>query len=237
MEDKNQPVAQRGQIWVIEDDPSIGPSLQRTLTAEGYSVSLAASGAKARSLDGEPDLVLLDLGLPDIDGVDLCRELRRDHPGVRVLMLTARTTEMDVVLGLDAGAVDYLTKPFRLAELLARVRVQLRERAEPASDPPKDSITVGDLEIDPAARRAWVGGTEVELRTKEFDLLLRLAREPGTVVRREDLMSDVWDENWFGSTKTLDTHMASLRRHLGEEDAETSRIATVRGVGYRLEAT
>jgi DNA-binding response OmpR family regulator len=136
------------------------------------------------------------------------------------------------VIGLDAGAVDYVSKPFRLAELLARIRVHLR-RASVGSGPPV--ITVGDVTVDVESRRAWCDGQEIELRAKEFDLLALLVRHAGKVVTREQLMCEVWDEHWFGSTKTLDVHLASLRRRLGEEPGQPSRIATLRGVGYRYE--
>lgn len=215
-------------IWLVEDDPSIGPGLVRTLEAEGYNVNLARTVAESGSLIGEPDLLLLDLGLPDGDGLDLCRRLAHRHPGMRTVILTARTGEIDVVLGLDSGAIDYITKPFRLSELLARIRAQLRDRGP-------ESVRVGNLVIAKGPRRVRLDDDEVDLRPKEFDLLLRLAIEAGTVVRREVLMSDVWDEHWFGDTKTLDVHIAALRRRLGEAPGQPSRITTVRGVGYRLE--
>jgi DNA-binding response OmpR family regulator len=221
-------------IWVVEDDISIGPGLVRTLEAEGHAVAWARTITEAGTFEGAPELVLLDLALPDGDGLDLCTQLIGRHPDVRIIILTARASEVDVVLGLDSGAVDYVTKPFRLAELLARVRAQLRGRGA-VPEPGGSTIGVGDLVIDPAARKLWLGGREIELRAKEFDLILRLAQEPGAVVRREVLMADVWDEHWFGTTKTLDVHMAALRRHLGEAPGEPSRITTVRGVGYRLE--
>ncbi|MFN8052132.1 MAG: response regulator transcription factor [Acidimicrobiales bacterium] len=221
-------------IWVVEDDASIGRGLIRALEADGHTVELAPSAEAARALTSEPAVVLLDLGLPDADGIDLCREVLAAHPGTRVMMLTARDTEMDIVVGLDAGAIDYLTKPFRLAELMARVRAQLRSGASGPA-PTEDVIEVADLRIELRGRRVFVGGASVDLRAKEFDLLARLASEPGSVIGRETLMSDVWDEHWFGSTKTLDVHMASLRRHLGEDPGSTSRITTIRGVGYRLE--
>ena len=145
-------------------------------------------------------------------------------------MLTARDEELDIVVGLDAGAVDYITKPFKLAELLARVRAQLRRQAALARH---DAMT-GPLRLDPAARRVWLHDVELSLRAKEFDLLVRLATNVGEVVTREDLMSDVWDEHWFGSTKTLDFHIAALRRKIDDAGA-SSRITTLRGVGYRLE--
>jgi DNA-binding response OmpR family regulator len=215
-------------IWLVEDDPSIGAGLFRTLEAEGHGVELARSVAEAEALCGDPDLLLLDLGLPDGDGLDLCRRLSQRHPGLRTIIVTARTGEIDVVLGLDAGAIDYITKPFRLSELLARIRAQLRDRRP-------ERLSVGDLVIEPGPRRVRVADDEVDLRPKEFDLLLRLATDAGTVVHREVLMNDVWDEHWFGDTKTLDVHIAALRRRLGEAPGQPSRIATVRGVGYRLE--
>jgi DNA-binding response OmpR family regulator len=215
-------------IWLVEDDPSIGPGLARTLTAEGHDVAWARTAGEARALVGDPDLLLLDLGLPDGDGLDLCRTLSDRHPRMRTVIITARTGEIDVVLGLDAGAIDYIAKPFRLSELLARIRAQLRDRGG-------DRIAIGDLVIDLGARRVRLGGDEVDLRPKEFDLLARLAADAGVVVHREELMSDVWDEHWFGDTKTLDVHIAALRRRLGEAPGASSRISTVRGVGYRLE--
>ncbi|WP_245160814.1 response regulator transcription factor [Blastococcus sp. CT_GayMR16] len=223
------------RILVVEDDPLIGASLQRALDAHGYFADWVTDGAAALAAarSARPSLVLLDLGLPDTDGVDLARTLLTLDPTLPVVMLTARTEEADMVTGLHAGAVDYVTKPFRLAELLARVQAHLRtaERRESTAR----VITVGDLRLDIGARRLWVGGEEVELRAKEFDLLTRLAREPGQVVTRQQLLTDVWDEHWYGSTKTLDVHVAGLRRRLGERPGAPSRITALRGVGYRLE--
>jgi DNA-binding response OmpR family regulator len=215
-------------IWLVEDDPSIGPGLVRTMEAEGHDVEWATSVAEADALVGDPDLLLLDLGLPDGDGLDVCRRLSERHPQMRTIILTARRGEIDVVLGLDAGAMDYISKPFRLSELLARVRAQLRDRSQ-------DRVALGDLLIEIGPRRVRIRGEEVELRPREFDLLARLAADAGSVVHREVLMSDVWDEHWFGGTKTLDVHIAHLRRRLGEAPGQPSRITTVRGVGYRLE--
>jgi DNA-binding response OmpR family regulator len=173
--------------------------------------------------------VLLDLGLPDIDGLDVCRQLHRSDSSLDIVMLTARDEELDVVVGLDAGAVDYIAKPFTLAELLARIRAQLRRND--ARQPPG---VVSGVSIDGKARRAWLDGAEIELRAKEFDLLARLVAEAGQVVSRETLMADVWDTNWFGSTKTLDFHIGALRRKI-DTPGDPSRITTVRGVGYRYE--
>jgi len=214
--------------WLVEDDPSIGASLVRTLQAEGYAVEWARTVAEAEMLPGSPDLLLLDLGLPDGDGLDLCRRLSGRHTRMRTIILTARTSEIDVVLGLDAGAIDYISKPFRLSELLARTRAQLRDRHG-------ERIAVGDLVVEKDARRAYLAGREIDLRPKEFDLLVRLAVDAGSVVHRHVLLHDVWDEHWFGDTKTLDVHIAALRRRLGEAPGQTSRITTVRGVGYRME--
>ncbi|MBV9921409.1 MAG: response regulator transcription factor [Pseudonocardia sp.] len=225
------------QILVVEDDETIGDALRTSLHAHGHSVRWERTGRSA--LTGPPaDLVLLDLGLPDLDGVEVCRQLRTRQPAAVLVILTARTEEMDVVVGLEAGADDYLTKPIRLAELHARVRAHLRRDAAVA--PEEQAAPIGDLVVDPAARRVTVAGVELTMRAKEFDLLARLAANPGRAVSRETLMTDVWDENWFGSTKTLDVHVAALRRKLadaaGDNPARVPTIVTLRGHGYRLEA-
>ena len=220
------------RLLVVEDDPTIGATLVRALEAHGYTVQWCQTGESALAVCGAADLVVLDLGLPDIDGVDVCRRIRQCDDSLPVIMLTARQSDVDVVVGLEAGAVDYVRKPFALNELIARIRVHLRLVA-PTTDP---TMEVGDVRADPESRRAWVNGTEVELRAKEFDLLALLMREAGRVVTRDRLMSEVWDEHWFGSTKTLDVTMASLRRKLGEGVGETSRITALRNVGYRYES-
>jgi DNA-binding response OmpR family regulator len=219
-------------ILIVEDDEGIGANLQRALSTETTSVAWARTAASALAMAHEqpPDLVLLDLGLPDGDGVDVCRALIVEQPALPIIILTARDTEIDVVVGLDSGAVDYVTKPFRLAELSARVRTHLRRTVH--SD---EHIVVGELVIDRAARRAVVAGTNVDLRAKEFDLLACLAEVAGTALRREELMTEIWDEHWFGSTKTLDVTVSSLRRKLDDAKADAVSITTLRGVGYRLE--
>jgi DNA-binding response OmpR family regulator len=230
-----------GNVLIVEDHELIGSSLRRALQANGYQTTVAATLADATdTIDtAAPDLVVCDLGLPDGDGLDLIDRLRDQHPRLPVLVLTARDEEADVVAGLAAGAVDYVTKPFRLAELLARIAAHLRHRravdAVDTATAGNEVLSVGDIEIRVGARRVLVAGIEVVLRPKEFDLLVRLAADAGRVVRREDLMSDVWDEHWWGSTKTLDVHLNALRRHLGEQPGSPSRITAVRGIGYRLD--
>ena len=229
------------QVLIVEDDEEISDLLASGLTTAGHHVRQAGNGRDALVLaeDPPPDLVLLDLGLPDVDGVDVCRTLRASHADAVIVIVTARRDEIDVIAGLDAGADDYLRKPFSLAELLARLRAHLR-RVEPGADAP-EQIAIGDLQIDLSGRRCYVAGHEVTLRRKEFDLLVRLAREPGKALSRETLMSDVWDENWFGPTKTLDVTMATLRRRLEAAAAEAGgsaslpAVTTVRGHGYRLD--
>jgi DNA-binding response OmpR family regulator len=223
------------KVLVVEDDEAIARGLSAALRTQGFGVVHAATGAEAlaRAADA-PDLVLLDLGLPDLDGVEVCRRLRAEWPYLPIVVLTARHAEVDVVLGLDAGADDYVTKPFGLAELLARVRAHLR-RTRPTEDA---VLAIGDVEIDRDARRVRVRGQEIELRAREFELLAFLMTEAGNAVTRERIMSEVWDEHWFGSTKTLDMHISSLRRKLGDradDDGPAAHITTLRGVGYRYE--
>ncbi len=222
------------RLLLVEDDPGIGAGLVRALSSQAYRTTWCRTAAEALAhpLD-TVDLVLLDLGLPDLDGLELCRRLRREAPAVPILMLTARGSETDVVVGLDAGADDYLVKPFRLAELLARLRAHTRRLTEHAGT--HDMLESGELHVDVAARRVALRGLPLDLRPKEFDLLVALLRCAGRAVTRERLMDQVWDEHWFGSTKTLDVHIAALRQRLGESGPEGSRITTLRGVGYRFE--
>ena len=196
---------------------------------------VARTGAEAMTLitQLEPDVVLLDLSLPDGDGRDICRRLRLESD-VPIIMVTASGTVTDRVVGLELGADDYVVKPFATGEVIARIRAVLRRGRGGTGD---GTITIQDLRIDLGARRVWAADQELELTRKEFDLLARLARDAGRVVTRESLMSDVWDLNWFGSTKTLDVHIAWLRRKLGDDPVRPTYIHTVRGVGFRLATT
>lgn len=224
------------RILFVEDEPSISEPFAKALVREGFEPVTARSAQEALALAEriEPDLVLLDLALPDGDGRDVCRELRR-RSDVPIVMLTARGTETDRVVGLELGADDYVVKPFSGPEVIARIRAVLRraQRGEPPAEP---VVCVGDLELDVEARRVRLAGRELELARKEFDLLAELARNAGRVITREDLMSRVWDENWFGSTRTLDVHVGLLRKKLGDDPASPRFIQTVRGVGFRLES-
>jgi DNA-binding response OmpR family regulator len=217
-------------VLLAEDDPAISEPLARALRREGYEVGVAADGPgtleAARA--GGIDLIVLDIGLPRIDGLEVCRRIRSAGQSVPVLILTARADEVDTVIGLDAGADDYVTKPFRLAELLARVRALLRRGAS-------ETKVVQGVRIDSDARRAWLEDDEIELTSKEFDLLALLVAEAGKVVTREQIMRQVWDSKWWGSTKTLDMHVSWLRRKLGDDAHSPQFITTVRGVGFRFE--
>ena len=216
-------------VLVVEDDDAIASGLLRVLQGQGYAATRLASGAPAvRAAGPDVGLVVLDLGLPDVDGIDVCRDLRAARPDLAILILSARDRELDVVAGLDAGADDYLVKPFRLSELLARIRAHLRRGAQSAA--PADEIRAGAIVVAVSARRAWRGDDELTLRPKEFDLLALLAANAGRVVTRQRIMERVWDTAWLGSTKTLDMHIHALRRQVGADS-----ITTLRGIGYRLE--
>ena len=214
------------RVMLVEDDRDIAEPLARALGREGYEVQAAGDGRVALEsvLDAPPDLIILDIGLPGMNGLDVCRHVRAVRPQVPILMLTARDGELEMVAGLDAGADDYVTKPFRLSVLLARVRAMLRRTAP-------TELAAADVRVDDGSRRAWRGERELDLSPKEFDLLALLVREAGRAVTRERIMDEVWDVNWFGSTKTLDMHMSWLRRKLGEPPL----ISTVRRVGFRFE--
>ena len=227
------------RVLFVEDEQNIYEPFSKALAREGFEPVVARTAARALELadDGDFAIVLLDLTLPDGDGRDVCRALRR-RSSVPILMLTARGTEADRIVGLELGADDYVVKPFSGAEVIARIRAILRRSTTPpASDePPPGPIAIGGLEVDVAARRVRLDGEELQLSRKEFDLLAELVRHAGRVVTREQLMDRVWDENWFGSTKTLDVHVRWLRRKLGDDPAQPRYLHTVRGVGFRFTA-
>jgi DNA-binding response OmpR family regulator len=217
------------RLLVVEDDEGIAAPLVAGLAREGFDVRHVTTGIAALAAE-LPDVVLLDLRLPDIDGFDVCRSLRSRSATLPILILSARTSETDRVLGLELGADDYVPKPYGLREVIARVRAVLRRAA--AGSESSELRQVGELTIDRRRRRVFVGSREVTLTVKEFDLLSALADDPGAVVARQDLLERVWDMNWYGPTKTLDVHMSSLRRKLGDPGL----VETVRGVGFRLAA-
>jgi DNA-binding response OmpR family regulator len=215
------------KLLIVEDEDAIAVPLAEGLEREGFEVSRVATGADALAAP-EPDLVLLDLRLPDVDGFTVCREIRA-RSDVPIIVVTAKGEEVDRVVGLELGADDYVVKPFGLRELVARIRAVSR-RTGSRGEPPATSVVVGPLEVDVRARRALLGGDELQLTAKEFDLLVVLAREPGAVVSRQRLLEEVWHTTWYGSGKTIDVHVASLRKKLGDP----GWIETVRGIGLRL---
>ena len=221
-------------ILFVEDEDGIADPFSSALHRAGFRTIRAANirSALAQLNSVDPDLILLDLTLPDGDGRDVAVEARRqgDTP---IIMLTARGTEADRVIGLETGADDYVVKPFSSAEVIARIRAVLRRSASGQKQPP-EPVEIGDLRIDPTSRQVTVDGITVELTRKEFDLLALLAAHEDEVLSRETIMSEIWDTNWFGSTKTLDVHVSSLRRKLGEDPANLRYLHTVRGVGLRL---
>ena len=213
-------------ILVVEDEDAIADPLVAGLRREGYDVSRTATGEGA--LGASPaDLVLLDLRLPDIDGLDVCRQLR-ERSRVPIIVLTARGEEADRVVGLELGADDYVVKPYGLRELIARIRAVTRRAG--SFDGTVGPLRAGELEVDERARRATLAGRELELTPKEFELLAALARDPGAAISRQRLLAEVWQTSWYGSSKTIDVHVAALRRKLGD----SGWIETVRGVGFRL---
>lgn len=212
---------------MVEDEDAIADPLVAGLRREGYDVSRVATGESA--LEAAPaDLVLLDLRLPDIDGLDVCRQLR-ERSRVPIIVVTARGEEADRVVGLELGADDYVVKPYGLRELIARIRAVMRRAASLGTS---GTLRVDGLEVDERARRAILDDSELELTPKEFDLLAALARDPGAAISRQRLLAEVWQTSWYGSAKTIDVHVAALRRKLGDP----GWIETVRGVGFRLRA-
>jgi two-component system response regulator RegX3 len=216
-------------ILVVEDEDAIAEPLVGGLRREGYDVTRVATGNAA--LEAAPsDLVLLDLRLPDIDGFDVCRALR-ERSRVPIIVVTARGEEADRVVGLELGADDYIVKPYGLRELIARIRAVTRRTSSLGAT--GDALRIGGLEVDERSRRATLDGRELELTPKEFELLATLARDPGAAVTRQRLLAEVWQTNWYGSSKTIDVHVAALRKKLGDP----GWIETVRGVGFRLRQT
>lgn len=221
-------------VLLVEDDPAIAQPLTRALQREGYDVRPAPTGGAAVAAFGENGaeitMVILDLGLPDLDGLEVCRRIRAAGKDLPVLMLTARTDEADFVVGLDAGADDYVAKPFRMAELLARVRALLRRRV-PAL------MEIGGVRVETGSRRVEVDGVEVTLSNKEFELLRVMMSRAGQVVTREEILAEVWNDPTMKTSKTLDMHMSWLRRKIARPHADGAdqRISTVRGVGFRFE--
>jgi DNA-binding response OmpR family regulator len=217
-------------VLLVEDDEPVAESLRRGLTRYGFAVDWVTTGAAALAHPGPYDVVLLDLGLPDTDGLDVCKALR-ERGSVPIIVISARSDETDRVVGLELGADDYVSKPFGVREVIARIRAVMR-RVQPrtAAGAPADRYGAR-LTIDRKAARVHVDGTEIPLAPKEYDLLAFLTEEPGALMSREQIMEAVWDANWFGPTKTLDVHVAALRRKF----AGVLAIAAVRGVGFRLE--
>lgn len=221
-------------VLLAEDDEAIATPLSRALGREGYSVTVENFGPAVlqRALGGDHDLLILDLGLPGMDGLEVCRQVRERGADLAVLMLTARTDEVDFVVGLDAGADDYVGKPFRLAELLARVRALLRR-----SGIGDETVEIGGVRLEPQARRVLVNGHEVNLANKEYELLKVLIDRAGQVVPREIILREVWGDADLRGSKTLDMHMSWLRRKIGDEGPVVQRrIVTIRGVGFRFNA-
>jgi DNA-binding response OmpR family regulator len=215
------------RILVVEDDPSIAEPLVSGLTRHGFEPTLVRNGRSALEAAGDADLILLDLGLPDLDGSEVCRLLRQTT-AVPIIVVSARSDEVDRVLLLETGADDYVVKPFGLRELVARIRAVARRTG--GGDTAVPDLVVGPLVVGVRTHEVHVGDEPVELTPKEFDLLAYLASDPGAALTRRDILEEVWDPNWYGSAKTLDVHVASLRRKLGHPEW----IQAVRGVGFRL---
>jgi DNA-binding response OmpR family regulator len=223
------------QVLIIEDDDRIRPLLMRSLDQRGYAVDSAVTGMQGlqRAIETRPDLVILDLGLPDVDGRQVLSMLRAVSE-VPVIVASARDDDPSLVGCLDAGADDYVIKPYTTAQLEARIRAVLRRTA--GGRTPRQNLVVGGLELDIAARRTTLDGVPVELSPREFDLLRHLAERAGEVVTKKELLSEVWQQAWGGSDKTVDVHLSWLRRKLGESASEPRYLHTVRGVGVRLSA-
>ncbi|MEA2901773.1 MAG: two-component system, OmpR family, response regulator RegX3 [Actinomycetota bacterium] len=228
----------RPTVLVVEDEESFVEALTLGLTREGFAVRVARDGAEAlASFDASrPDVVLLDLMLPRVSGIDVCRHIRA-RSSIPIIMVTAKDSEVDAVVGLEVGADDYVTKPYRLRELVARVRAVLR-RAGPEPEPDEVSVevlVVGDVALDAERHRVMVRGSEVALPLREFELLELLLDNAGRVLTRDTLIDRIWGPNYVGDTKTLDVHVKRLRAKIEDDPAKPSRITTIRGLGYRYE--
>jgi two-component system alkaline phosphatase synthesis response regulator PhoP len=221
-------------VLIVDDEPSIVQLAQMYLEKDGFQVESAGDGKAALVAVAkvQPALIVLDIMLPEIDGLEVCRKLRAEENPVPILMLTARDEDIDKIVGLELGADDYMTKPFNPRELVARVKALLRRTSRPA-DSGKEAIHLGDLRIDPARREVRVKGKLVEIRTQEFDLLMTMAEHQGLVLMRDQLLDLAWGYEYFGQTRTVDVHVAHLRKKLAESDV---KIETVTGVGYKLVA-
>lgn len=219
------------RILLVEDDPSVAASVVDGLVNASMDVEHVATGKEAisKALSENFELILLDLGLPDMDGQDVCRSVR-EKSSTPIIILSARSEEIDRVLALEFGADDYMVKPFGMRELVARIRAVVRRANSVDVTPPTATQDIGPLSIDRRSQKVFVNGEDVYLTPKEFDLLAYLATDPGAVYRRNDIMSEVWDTNWYGTTKTVDAHVAALRKKLGNQEW----IEAVRGVGFRL---
>lgn len=229
-----QNVEEKTSILIIEDDQTLQQTLAYNLNQEGYTVSVASDGqtglSLARSLT--PDLVVLDIMLPELDGLSMCRILRREMDSTAIIMLTARSSEVDKIIGLDSGADDYITKPFGFGELLARIRAALRRK--PNSAMPKQ-LKADDLVVDLVGRKAFLGQQLLDLSFKEFDLLAELMNNQGIVLSRDLLLTKVWGYDYYGESRTVDVHIRWLREKIEENPSKPKRITTIRSIGYRFE--
>ena len=226
----------QGTILLVEDNAAIAAAVQTALEREGLAVEVVEDGrqALARLNQALPDLIILDLMLPDVDGLDVCRAVRRMPTYVPIIMLTARTEDVDKVVGLELGADDYITKPFNTRELIARVRAVLRLARHRATIGGPDRLRIGRLEIDLTGRTVAVGGQPVDLTPKEFDLLVFLAEHPGRVFGRETLLEKVWGYDYLGDSRTVDVHVQRLRHKLEEDPHHPRYLLTVRSIGYKF---
>ena len=225
------------KILIVEDETTLAETLAENLAEEGYEVSTAANGESGLALIRSelPDLIILDIMLPILDGLSICRIVRKDTSTahIPIIMLTARGTEVDKIVGLESGADDYIVKPFGLGEFLARVRAMMRRTSRPTVV--QDELVSGNLRVDFTGRRVYLGNDELPLSNKEFDLLSELMRNQGVVLSRDLILTKVWGYDYFGDKRTVDVHIRWLREKIEEDPSDPKRIATVRGVGYRFE--